>query len=464
MIKLSEGILGIKNSNLVFFIEKKEDLSKISDLNLEKKVLDKIESIIKEKKSDFLEFFIWHKSYEKLYIFFYSKDKDINYFLWEKIKLLPNKFTILTNSEENVISLLNSVLLWRYKYDEFKSKREKDEIYFISDKKTDKLIKNRLKTIENIILARDLSSKPSNVLYPESFVDIIKDTKFKNVKVKIYNNKEIEKKWLNLISYVWKWSINKPYMVVFEKIIDSKNPTIWIICKWVTFDSWWIQVKPSDSMYEMKWDMSWAWTWFWLIKELDEKKLNVNIVMCLVLAENHISESSYRPSDIIKSYSWKTVDVINTDAEGRLILADWISYISNKYKTSKIITLATLTWACVVALWYRYVWIMWDDEDIIKKTLEYSENNVEKYWRLPFDNYYVEKTKWREADFENLNRRVLAWSTMWGAFLYNFLLNNEKFTHIDMAWAINSYEPYAYMNLWMTWFWVDSLSKIIQEL
>jgi leucyl aminopeptidase len=201
------------------------------------------------------------------------------------------------------------------------------------------------------------------------------------------------------------------------------------------------------------------------MKELDQKKLNVNVIACLVLAENHISWESYKPSDILKSYSWKTIDVGSTDAEGRLILADWISYISKNYKPSKIITIATLTWACMHALGFRYAWIMWDDENFIEKVLNYSKNNFEKYCRLPFDDYFVEKTKWEIADLENVNRKVYAGSTMWGAFLYNFLMNGEKYAHIDIAGtAINESEPFWYANRWMTGFWVDSLAKIIENL
>ena len=97
--------------------------------------------------------------------------------------------------------------------------------------------------------------------------------------------------------------------------------------------------------------------------------------------------------------------------------------------------------------------------------LNYSSNNFEKYNRLPFDDYFIEKTKSKIADLENLNRSVFAWSTMGAAFLSNFVLNDENYTHLDIAGtALNSLEPYGYANVWMTWFWVDSLSTIFKEL
>lgn len=467
MLKIKEKSSDITESNLVFLIEKKEEISILDFLKLDKKIIEKIKKTIKEKKSKTEDFYLWWKNYERLYVFYYSKSDKIekNDFLGKEFKKLPDNFTILSNNNENIEDLLNNSLLSRYKYREFLSEKKEDKIYLLVDNKWKEIAEERLKTIKNIVFARDLSSMPSNYLYPKTFVESVEKEKFKNIKLKVLDEKKLKKEGLNLITTVWQWSDKSPYMIILERIIDKKYPTIWLVWKWITFDTWWIQVKPWNYMYEMKWDMSWAACVYALMKELDKKKIKLNIVASIPLAENHISSSSYKPSDILKSYSWKTVDIWHTDAEGRLVLADAISYISKNYKLDKIISIATLTWACGVALWYRYAWIMWDDEDFIDKLLNYSKNNVEKYWRLPFENYYVEKTKWLEADLCNITEQISAWSTMGAAFLYNFVLNEEKYTHIDIAGtAINSYEPYAYVNKWMTWFWVDSLSKIIEDL
>ena len=468
MIKLKTKLAEIKKSNLVFLIEKNIDLKMISNLKLDKKIIDKIEKTLKNQKNERLSFFIWSKSFENVFIIIFNKseNKTLIEFLWEELPKLPNNLTILSNSNKNLIDFLDTTILSRYKFNKYKSEQKDDNINIIINKDTKNLIKNRLETISNIILARDLWETPSSDLYPEEFVKIIKKTKFKNIKVKILDSKQIEKKWLLLLHNVWKWSSKKPYMVIFERIINKKLPTIWLVWKWITFDTGWIQVKPWDHMYEMKWDMCGAAWIYATMKELDNKDLNVNIVGCLVLAENHISWDSYKPSDIIKSYSWKTVDIIHTDAEWRLVLADWVSYISKNYKLDKIITMATLTWAVMMALWYRYAWIMWNDKKLIKDFVEYSKDNFEKYVELPYDNYFIEKTRASQvADLENLNSSVYAWSSMWAAFLSNFVLNNEEYTHLDIAWpAINSLEPYGLFNKWMTWFWVDSLSKILIDL
>jgi leucyl aminopeptidase len=128
----------------------------------------------------------------------------------------------------------------------------------------------------------------------------VKSFKWRSTKVKILTPKDIEKKWLGLIEAVWKWSENKPYVVILEKIIDKKLPTYWLVWKWITFDSGWIQVKPWDHMYEMKGDMCWAATAYALMRDLDRTELKVNMVTCIMLAENAVSSSSYRQSDILK--------------------------------------------------------------------------------------------------------------------------------------------------------------------
>jgi leucyl aminopeptidase len=499
MIKIEKNLNKIKNSNLIYLVEKKSDIKVLSNLNLEafdtnKFILEKIEETFKNWKNTSLDFFVWDNKFENITIIFYldNLNKTLIDFASDVFRSHKNNvFTIYSENNNSLLKMMEMSILARYKYNEFKTDKEskkKDEIVVLITEnniknkntiilwkpKTKKALKlkdledlfnSRIETLENIVFARDLGTMPSNELYPESFSLLVKKTKFKNTKIKIFDYKKIEKLGLWLIKAVWKGSIHKPNMVILERIVDKKFPTIWIVWKGVTFDTGWIQVKPWDHMYEMKWDMCGAAQVFSIMKELDNKNLKVNIVACLVLAENHVSAEAYKPSDIIKSYSWKTVDIIHTDAEWRLVLADGISYISKNYKLNKVVSIATLTWACMVALWFRYAWIMWTDDKFISKFLKYSDKNFEKYNRLPFDDYFIEKTKSDIADFENLNRSVYAGSTMWAAFLSNFLLNKEEYTHIDIAWtALNSFEPYWIANKGMTGFWVDSISSILQDL
>ncbi len=467
MINIVDNLKWIKWSNLFFLVEKKECLEKLSFLSLDKSIVDKINLSIKKKENSFIQFFLWKRDFENLYIVVYvdKSKKNIYELLWEYVTKLPENFTIISNNVDNLLPIVDTCLLSRYKFQKYLSEKKEDNInIYVTDDSRQK-VKDRIDTIDNIILARDLGETPTCDLYPESFAEIIKKTKWRNTKLKILSPKDIEKKWLWLLWAVWKWSVNKPYMVILERIVDKKLPTIWFVWKWIVFDTGWLNIKPEEWMYPMKDDMCGAATVFATMKELDKKDLNVNIIACIPLAENSISWESYRPSDIITAYSWKTVNITNTDAEGRLILADWVSYISKNYKLDKVITIATLTGVALYALGYRYAWVMWTDRKLIDNMLSYSKENFEKYFELPFDKYYVEKTKSTIADFDNWTAWIYTWSTMWGAFIYNFLLNNEEFTHIDIAWiANNRFEQYGLYPKCTTWFWVDSLSTIFKSL
>lgn len=467
MINIIENTKNVKDSNIVFLAEGKEDIDKLSFLNLDKSIVDNIVSTIKKKENTMIQFFIWKKGINAIFVILHLDKNKRNLYelLWEYITKVPEKITLLANNKDNLLPIVDSCLLSRYKFQKYLTEKKEDEINIICENDYKKEVENRVETLNNIILARDLWETPACDLTPELFVKKAKEIKWKKTKIKVLSPKEVEKQWLGLLWAVWKWSINKPQMIILERIIDKNLPTIWFVWKWIVFDSGGLNLKPEKWLYPMKDDMCWAATVLAIMKELDNKYLKVNIVACVPLAENSVSWEAYRPSDILKSYSWKTVNVINTDAEWRLILADAISYISKNYKLDRVITVATLTGACLFALWYRYAWIMWDDREMIDNLLKYSKTNFEKYLELPFDNYYIEKTKSEIADYDNLREWIFAWSTMWGAFLYNFLLNKEKFTHIDIAWvANNSYEPYGLYTKSTTWFWVDSLSNMFLKL
>jgi len=467
MIKIINKISSVKSTNLVYLVENEGDIKKLDFLKLDSKIKLKIKEIIKKWENNQLDFFLWDKNIENLIVFFFDSKwkKTLIEFLAEKFPKISNNITLFSNHENNIETFLDTCVLSRYKFENYKTKKEEEKIYIFDDSNNKDKIEYRIETLKNIIFSRNLWETPPCDLTPEKFMEQVKKINFKNTKVKVLSPKEIEKKGLNLIHAVWRGSKYKPYIVILERIVDKTKPTYGLVWKGVTFDTGGIQVKPDSYMYEMKGDMCGAATTLSVMKELDKKDLNINIVACLCLAENNISGESYKPSDIITAYNGKTVDVIHTDAEWRLVLADGMSYISKKYNLKHIITLATLTWGVLVALWHRYAGIMGTDKKLISNFLEYSKENFEKYIELPFDNYFIEKTKWDIADLKNLTEGIKASSTMWAAFLSNFTDNNELYTHIDIAGtAINSYEAYGLMNKWMTGFWVDSISKIFLSL
>lgn len=455
-----------KNPEYVVLLSTPEDISLLEKLGCNDEIFQKIQKNLNQKQSSCETYYLGNKICETLrvIILFELSYREEVLFLGKYLPTFWKKLTLL--SSENKIKVLFEVtLLSKYSFDQYKSQKETQEYDVLCSTKTLPILQDLQERISNIFLARDLGNTPACDLTPEKFAQRVKKTKFRHVKVKILSFQEMQKQGLGLISAVGKWSENKPCMVILEYIRNKKKPIFGIVGKWITFDTGWNQIKPGDSMYAMKGDMGWAAVSFAALKEIDRKGFDTNIVLCLMLAENVVSENAYKPSDIYTSYSGKTVEIIHTDAEGRLILADGISFIGRKYKTQRIISIATLTGACVMALWYRYAGIMGTDDAFIESCLQYGQEYSEQYVRLPFDSYFLSKTKSEIADFKNLDRSVHAGASMGAAFLANFLENNEKYTHIDIAGTyINESDPYGKMPKTMTGFWVETLVDIFEKI
>ena len=478
MIKIINSLEKEKNACLFFILEKKSDLKKINNFNISEKIINNLEKKFEEKKdkknkdkSFCQEFFIWEKNLEKLFVCFFDEKnskKTKEEFFWDSFRKTPEK--IILYSTKNHLELAEIALLAKYKFDYYLEEKQNLELKIFKEfsTKEDKKIfekekKQKEELIKNIFASRDLVALSTPEKTPEKIIKLIKSYKLKNTKIKILDYKKIKKLGLNLLENVWKASENKPALVIFERIVDKKAPYYGFVWKWIVFDSGWLNVKVWKYMKWMKMDMAWASTVIHTLKELDDKKdLKVNIIWAIALAENSISENAFRPDDIIKAYNWKTVEIINTDAEWRLVLADAMSYISDKYNLDTIITTATLTWACMIALGYNYAWVMGNNKKIIEK-LE-KNNTYEKYNKLPFDNYLIEKTKWKISDLKNLSEEVLAWASMGAAFLSNFCDKNEKFVHIDIAWVSDRKDDFWVFPAWTTGFWVKSISEMFLSL
>ncbi len=292
--------------------------------------------------------------------------------LLKKLKSLKIKETLIFPtdlSDEEIIQNFNSheyyiqtylegFKLGDYKYDEYLSKKNSSEIsiklYYpeIANDKLNELFNTTNTLMNYVYLARNLQNKPSNDLTPQKFSETIKDLSRKNksVKVKIFDFEQIKKLKMGGLIAVGKGSDNPPYFVVLEYKgdLNSKDFNI-LVGKGITFDSGGISLKPSSGMWEMKGDMSGAAAVVSTIFAASELRLKTNLVGLIPLAENMPSGKSMKPGDIIRTASGKSIEIDNTDAEGRLILADALEY-AKKYNPRIVIDLATLTGACVVAL------------------------------------------------------------------------------------------------------------------
>jgi leucyl aminopeptidase len=237
---------------------------------------------------------------------------------------------------------------------------------------------------------------------------------------------------LNGLVSVGSGSINSPKLIVIEYNGGKKeDKPILLVGKAVTFDSGGISLKPSEKMEEMKFDKCGGVNVIAIMKSLSLLKIRNNVIGIIPAVENMPSNSSYRPSDIINMYNGKSVEVLNTDAEGRLILADALTFGIKQYNPKLIIDMATLTGACIIALGTNVAGIIGNDEKLIKKIIDTSKITDEKLWELPLFEEYHDQIKSKNADIKNIGGRAAGAITA-AAFLSNFV-ENIPWVHLDIA-------------------------------
>jgi leucyl aminopeptidase len=253
------------------------------------------------------------------------------------------------------------------------------------------------------------------------------------MKCTIISKNELKKKGFGGISAVGQGSKNEPKLIILEhfKGKTTEKPIV-LVGKAVTFDTGGISLKPGDKMDEMKFDKCGGCTVLGIMKAVSELKIPINIVGIVPAVENMPGGESYRPGDIIKLYSGKTAEILNTDAEGRLILADALSYGEKKYSPKAIIDFATLTGACIVALGTNVAAIVSNNDKLKQKIIDASKRTTEEVWELPLNDDYMDMIKSDVADMKNVGIGRAAGTITAAAFLKN-AIKNTPWTHIDIA-------------------------------
>lgn len=304
-----------------------------------------------------------------------------------------------------------------------------------------KLYDEEAALVQGVYLARDLVNEPPNVLYPESYAAIIaKELKPLGVEIEIMDDKKMAKFGFGAHLAVGMGSIRTPRVVVMRwkgtGKADGKKAKapIAFVGKGVTFDTGGISIKPAAGMEEMKMDMGGSAAVVGVIKALAVRKAKVDVIGIVGLAENMPSDRSYRPGDIITSLSGKTIEVLNTDAEGRLVLADALTHVQRTYKPSMVIDLATLTGAIMVALGVEYAGVFANDDGLWDQLSKASKASGEKIWRMPLDEAYRNEMKSATADLQNLgNLGRYGGACSAAGFLEHFIEGETKWAHIDIA-------------------------------
>ncbi len=286
-------------------------------------------------------------------------------------------------------------------------------------------------------LVRDLANEPASNLKPEQLANVAKELSKLGVKVTVYDKKSIEKLGLTAVLAVNRGSVNEPRFVIMEYNGGGKKK-IALVGKGITFDSGGLNLKPEDGMLTMKHDMAGAATVIGAVRAVALLKLKVHVVGVFAATENMPGMDAYKPGDVVTTYSGKTIEIANTDAEGRVILADALAYAEKNLKPDAMIDLATLTGACVIALGGVCAGVMGRDKKLIEHLAQSGNATGERVWELPFFQEYHEQIKSEIADVRNLGIiRKEAGAITAGAFLAAFV-EKTPWAHIDIAgpaWA-----------------------------
>ncbi len=477
-ITYKNKISKINSQNLVLFIDEKFNISSIKKHILRSDYV-LISDLIKSKdlKSKIITFDISSKKkitlvslkksasssdVENLGGIFYDKFKDskINNFILDS--------ETLNYTQKNFAGYFaHGLKLKSYSFEKYKTKKNNKNISVNIIGKNQPSVKNQIKfkSIENgTFYTRDLVSEPGNILHPDEYAKRLNSLRKYGLKVTVYDDKKLKKLGMNTLLSVGQGSIRGSYLVTMEwNGLKKKSKPLAFVGKGVCFDTGGISLKPAKFMEDMTYDMAGSAVVVGLMKSLALRKAKINAVGVVGLVENMPGGNALRPGDILKSYSGKTVEVLNTDAEGRLVLADALSYTEEKFKPKFIIDLATLTGAIIVSLGSEYAGLFSNDDKLSSQLIKAGENVSEKVWRMPLNKNFDKLINSKNADMQNINYVGGAGSTTAAQFLQRFILNKTPWAHLDIAGMAFSKYGGALNSGGATGYGVRLLNKLIED-
>ena len=379
---------------------------------------------------------------------------------------------VVIDQISSVSQIIEGSKMSLYKFDKFKAeKAEKSPdltIVVSKSKKISQTIKTSEIIADGAIFTKSIANLPPNECTPSTLAGFAKIMSKKNkMKCNIISKIELKKKGFGGITAVGKGSKNEPKLIVLEHNRGKRNEKpIVLVGKAVTFDTGGISLKPGASMDEMKFDKCGGCTVLGIMKAVSELKLPMNIVGIVPSVENMPDADAYRPGDIIKLFSGKTAEILNTDAEGRLILADALSYGEKHYSPKAIIDFATLTGACIVALGNNVAAIVSNDEKLSLKIKDASKKTTENVWELPLTQDFMDMIKSDVADMKNVGIGRAAGTITAAAFLKN-AIEKTPWVHVDIAgvaWTQTATKEKSYNPKGATGFGVRLILNYLQSL
>ena len=468
--------------NIGIFVSKDTkitDFKGIFNENISKKIIGYLRA---NKKSEKNKIYCLNEDYDKkILIIFVSKIESsnevkslgANFYDQIKKEQIKNISILGSNSinSKNKIKLeefIHGIELKSYEFNLYKTKKIQKGIILNVIKlknQADIKLRNRLKAIlDGVNFTRDLVSEPGNVLHPDEYAKrIIKLRKF-GLKVTVYDQNKLKKMGCNALLGVGQGSIRGSYLVTIEwKGSKNNSKPLAFVGKGVCFDTGGYSLKPAKFMEDMTYDMAGSAAVVGLMKTLALRKSKINAVGVVGLVENMVSGNAQRPGDIVKSYSGKTIEILNTDAEGRLVLADALTFTEQKFKPQFIIDLATLTGAIIVSLGSEYGGLFSNNDKLSKQLIDAGEKVDEKLWRMPLHKNFDKLINSKNADMQNINYVGGAGSTTAAQFLQRFIIKKTPWAHLDIAGMAFSKYGGALNSSGATGYGVRLLNKLIEE-
>ena len=449
--------LSSKNRNFILFLSKFSELNTINlpfdlpDYSKNKEFINSIKSL---KYLELNIFLSKNDTIINLQIYIIDS-KSANYMelgasIYSKFDIINNNnLTFIFSKSSNFLNkstcadIIHGFLSKSYRFDKYlsnKNDKYQKTLNLYNTKPFKELIYS-LNLLESVNFTKELVSEPANILNPVTYANKCNELKKLGLKIRILNKQQLEKIGMRALLGVSQGSSNDPRVVIFEwNIKPNTKPTV-LVGKGVTFDTGGISLKPSSGMEEMIFDMGGSAV---VVGSMINAALNnskKSLVGIIGLVENMPDGKAQRPGDIVKSLSGQTIEILNTDAEGRLVLADILTYIQSKYEAKEIIDFATLTGAIMIALGTHSAGIFTNNNSLSKK-LEIAGNlSGEKVWRLPMGNEYNEEINSPRADMKNMGSSKFGGSIHAAQFIHRFVQNNVPWAHIDIAgvsWIKNS--------------------------
>ncbi|MBN9543016.1 MAG: leucyl aminopeptidase [Alphaproteobacteria bacterium] len=352
--------------------------------------------------------------------------------------------TLGINSSENYDIAANFALgmkLRSYRFDKYKTQQKPEdkpklnEIHIVLEhsKEAQKEWKKLEAIADGVTVTRNLVSEPPNVIYPESFEKKCWELEKLGVEIEVLDEEKMHALGMGALLGVGQGSVRESRVVIMQYWGGSKNSApLAFLGKGVTFDTGGISLKPSGGMEDMKYDMGGAGVVTGLMHTLASRKAKVNVVGVIGLVENMPDGNAQRPSDVVHSMSGQTIEVLNTDAEGRLVLADILWYTQDRFKPEFMINLATLTGAITIALGSIYAGLFSNDDELAEKLYDTGMKTSEKLWRFPLGDEYDRMINSEVADMQNISNEKGAGSITAAQFLKRFV-NDTPWAHLDIA-------------------------------